>query len=411
MELGKLDLRKFAVIFMILYSIMPFVGVAVSVYFTTYSYMVFCVLFLILIILGKKTKSMDEYFAYLLPFILYETMTFFVITDSISLWGYRVLLFILPVVLGVYIVSYHKDECALYSRIIFLCIIITCITTARGLQVYSGASRWLATANNSKDYINITLSWMNVGGYNFVYTVVLLYPLLILAFKRNKINLMMTLIVASIAFWCLISAEYTMAILLFVITSTLFFVKKNLKVSNIVIYTIIAGIFAFLFSGFLSRVLIAIAEKIESDTIAVRLKDLSGGMKGLENSTDNRVELYMRSIKTFITHPLGTFLFGGRGIGFHSFILDSLAQFGFIGGWIIISMYHKIYKFFYEKYENEEDFGYIMWIFIQAIVVSLLNTGFWLDILAFYVPVVLTFLYGGNNEKSSLDSKHIAKTN
>lgn len=411
MQLEKLKLRKFAVAFTILYSLMPFVGVAVSVYLTTYSYMIFCILFLILIILSKKTKSMNEYFTYALPFILYGILTLFVRTESVSMWGYRQLLFVMPIIVGVYIVNYCNEECTLYSKVIVLSIIITCITTARGIQVYPGAARWLATVADSKDSMSITLSWMNVGGYSFIYTIVLLYPLLVLAYKKHKINILTSLSVAILGFWCILSAEYTISLILFAATSVMFFVKRNLKGRDMLIFAAVTFLLMIIFSSVMSGILRILAENVGSNDISARLTDLAGGLSGLEKSDDNRLALYMRSFNTFITHPIGTFLSGGGGVGGHSFILDILAQYGIIGVFMLIFMYRKLYQIFYKKYQYEEDFGYIIWIFLQAMLLSTINTGMWIDILAFYVPVVLSFLYGGSDEKDSLDSKYVVKTN
>lgn len=46
--------------------------------------------------------------------------------------------------------------------------------------------RILATLESANDANAVLYAWENIGGYEFIYMVVLLYPLLILAYKRKK---------------------------------------------------------------------------------------------------------------------------------------------------------------------------------------------------------------------------------
>lgn len=401
------NLRISTVIFIIAYSIMPFISVAVSTYLTTYSYMVTSVLLLILIVMERKEESLNEVFANIIPFFAYGILTYFTNTDDIVLWGYKLLVFIMPVIVGAYIMQYHKDECKNYSKTIILCIMITCITTTLGLEEHPNISRWMATVQDSTDPRLVEYCWKNIGGYEFIYTMVLIYPLLVLAFKRGKISLFKAVLIASLVFSCLILAEYTIALILFFATTTLFFMKKDLKIRDVVIFLTVIIIFMFVFSGAISSALRSIANSVDSKNISSRLNDLAGGTVGLQKSEDKRLDLYMTSLNTFFKHPFGSFISGGwRSTGGHSFILDFLGQYGIFGLLTLIYIYRKIYYLFYYKYQKEEDYGYIVWIFSQAVLLSILNTGMWVNILSLYIPVVLCVLYGGDtNEENSLDSE------
>lgn len=399
-------LRVSAVIFMIAYSIMPFVSVAVSAYLTTYFYMVLSVLLLILIVMERRLASFNEVIATAGPFWAYGFLTYFTNPDSVVLWGYKFLLFIMPLIVSAYIIRYHEEECNKYARAIVLCIMITIITTSVGLEANPGASRWLATAQSSSDPRLTGYSWKNIGGYDFVYTLVLMYPILVLAYKKKKISLFKTVLIASLIFSCLILAEYTIALILFIATTILFFMKKDLKTKDITFFLIVTVLTMFIFSSAMSNILRGIASNVESEIMSMRLNDLAGGASVLQKSEDNRLDLYMMSLNTFFHHPFGTFINGGGGIGGHSFTLDALGQYGILGLLVLIYMYRKLYYLFYHKYSKKADFGYTMWVFSQAVFLSTINTGMWVDILSFYIPVVLCTLYDDTSKEPVSEIKN-----
>ena len=400
MEVRNKYIRYTAVIFTILYSLMPVISRVVSKYLTTYFYMVFVLLFL-LIIVGKKRKtSLFEYISAILPFLLYGLMTYSVKTDAVLLWGYRFMLFFAPVVVGIYINFYHSDESKLYSIVIIAALLITCLTTIRGLEVYPDAARWLATVGETQDAKLITYSWMNIGGYDFVYTVVLIYPLLILAFKKGRISILKTIVLVAIMFFCLLLADYTIALILFVVTTSMFFFKKNLKTRDIAIIITATVLFTTVFSSTVSKMLTNVSSLVKSDNVSSRVEALAGGYDALEGLDDNRVELYIRSLTTFARSPIfGTFIKGGGGVGNHSFIFDTIGRYGLCGVIIMFFMYRKLFRLFYKKYHNEEDYGYVVWIFAQAVLLSCINTGMWVNVLALYAPVILHMLYKNENKQ------------
>ncbi|MBO4897359.1 MAG: hypothetical protein J5590_03585 [Clostridia bacterium] len=411
MRLKNEYLRRGAVIFTILYSIMPVVSRAVSTYLTTYFYMLFVVVFLVIIVGKRKKDSLFIYLSDILPFILFGLISYFINADPVLFWGYKVMLFIMPVVIGIYLVYYYPNDNGLYSKVIIAATLITLLTTMRGLGIYPTASRWLATADATDDAKLIKYSWMNIGGYNFVYTVVLLYPLLILAYKKGKISLFKTVVISVVIFNFLMLAEYTIALILFVVTTSMFFMRRKMKSRDITVLVIATLLIIFMFSGMVSNILKNVSAVIKSENVSERVEALSEGREGLEEFSDNRWKLYEQSLKTFFKKPLlGTLLEGGKGTSGHSFILDSVAQYGLAGILLLFFMYRKIFRMFYRKYHSEYDYGYVVWIFAQAVVLATINTGMWLEVLAFYAPVVLQTIYGGGhaNEKNIVDSKYIA---
>ena len=158
---------------------------------------------------------------------------------------------------------------------------------------------------------------------------------------------------------------------------------------------LISFLLCVVFSKYVSEFLLWLGETLNNDTFTPRLYALAGGKTGLEVSDDNRLLLYTSSLNTFFSNPLlGTFLQGGYGIGGHSFILDTLGQFGLAGAAVLYFMYTRLYVVFYKPLQTEEGYGYVLWTFIQAILLSAINTGMWLEVLALYVPILVYVIYG-----------------
>lgn len=392
----------------ILYTIMPIISRAISTYLTTYFMLLILLLIYFHTILRYRSKSFNEYIGGLmLPFVFFQLAMFTYRTNSILLWGYSVLLWLLPLIIGYYFTRYRLKDITIISRIIVIAFLITIVTTCVGLIQNPFASRVLATISSSQDANAIIYSWKNIGGYEFVYFLVLLYPILILAYKEKKVNLVFTAVGTVMIFITVILSEYATALLLIMCTSILFFCKKNLGKRGVYILLIVSTLILVFCSDYISQFLTYIAESIGSETIGERFLALAGGADTLKSFDDNRIELYQRSLNTFFEHPIvGTFLSGNNVIGGHSFVLDTLAQMGILGGVLLFLMYKKIYNYFIAVFKYQVGYGYVLWAFLQTILLSIINTGMWLEILAMIIPILVSQIYGYGeiNYENTLDS-------
>ena len=86
--------------------------------------------------------------------------------------------------------------------------------------------------------------------------------------------------------------------------------------------------------------------------------------------------------------------------GGHSFILDSLADYGIIGGTALFFCYRNIFRHFCGVFKDKEGYGFVLWAFVQTIILSAVYTGMWLNILTFFIPILLPFIYGTDSEGS-----------
>lgn len=395
LKIGDLTIRNLIISYVLLYSIMPIVTRLTSRFLTAYFYMAVVVALVILILVLDRPKNLNEYLTFLLPFVIFEVLSLFTTTSNIVLWGYQILLFWLPVILGYYFTQDTTRVLTSYSKLIVFAVVVTMITTIIGCIQNPNAARELATISDAQDAVAISYDMKNIGGYNFVYSMVLLYPILILAYKTKKIRLLPTILIIAVILFTIICSEYTTALLLFILSSFLFLTKRNLSVRGIFLISIFAILFLLVFPNVITDFLDWLSETIGSKTMSTRLDALSEGKAGLESSDDKRLALYNTSLKRFFEYPLfGTFIDRKRTGGGHSFILDNLAAYGMLGGALMFFMYKRIFIRFFLPFKNKPGYGYVVWIFIEAIILSLVNTGMWLDVLCLFVPLFLYWIYG-----------------
>ncbi|MBR4762216.1 MAG: hypothetical protein IKZ59_03155 [Clostridia bacterium] len=394
-----------ATIVVIMYTTLPIMSVFISTYITTYAYMLLIVFLLGFIVLSGGIKRITAIAYTVFPFALYILLTFFTKTDSVLLWGYQSILFLLPVILGYYYIQHKPENMNMFAKIMIFAILITAITTIIGVIQFPQAARILATIAESDSAENIKYGWHNIGGYNFVYICVLMYPMLILAYKFRRINRIVFLITFLALLTLVILSEYTIALLLLLISSALFFAGKRLGEKQLLIFGIIVFAAVFLLWDVFSRFLLWLADVLNSDVLNERLTALANGFTGLENSESNRIELYQISLEGFWASPLFGQIFGQHSdFGGHSFILDSLAQYGILGGMAIVFVYRNIYRWFFKPFKSSPGYGYVLWSFVQAIILSTVNTGMWLEVLAFFIPATLFLIHKPDSEETYEDS-------
>ena len=411
---GNLTIRNLMISYILLYTIMPIVNRLTSRFLTAYFFMAVVVALVVFILVMDRPENLSMYGSFLLPFIVYGILTYFTTSETIVMWGYQTLLLWLPVILGYYFTQDQNRVLGLYPKLIIFAIVVTMITTTIGCIRNPNASRILATVSSS-DTESYTYDMQNIGGYSFVYYMILLYPVLILAFKTKRIKLLPTIIITVVILITTVYSEYTTALLLFIVTSLLFFTKRDLSVRGIVGITVFSLLFLFFFSSVIIDFLHWLADAVNSEAMSSRLDALAGGVTGLEQSEDNRIELYRMSLNAFFANPfLGTFLYRRYLGGGHSFILDNLAQYGILGGVTMFFMYKRVFTRFFLPLKDKPGFGYIAWTFIQAVILSLINTGMWLDVLCLFAPLLFFWIYGTDtkteevNDEDTLDSEHAA---
>ena len=407
-----LNYKYYILFYILLNSIMPIVPVLTSKYLSTYFYMIVVVVAILYTFYGCRLGLIRDFAFLLIPFIIYEMLTLFAMDNSdFLLAGYQVLLFMLPICLGYFLINTEANHKVIAALLVFI-FTLTAITTIIGCIRYPNSARQLASTSSSQDSTALFYGLNNIGGYGFVYMFVLIYPCVILAFKMKMLNIFIAIGYVILAFALCIYAEYTYAFLLVFVTSLLFFVKRDMSVTTFILVLIGLIAFAFIFKTVIGNIMVRIGTAIGNETMTQKMAVVFLGQEAVGNFDDNRDALYMFSIKKFLENPFfGTFVTGYKITGGHSFILDNLALYGLVGGGLMFLMYRAVYNTFYRPLTKEPGYCIIFWSFLQAILLSCINTGMWQMSLCLITPVMACAIYGSGEYMRNTLEKRSAEIN
>lgn len=300
---------------------------------------------------------------------------------------------------AIYIIENRNYKLGRNLFILYIVInLITCITTYYGNIMFPGASRALATGMSDSPFLIRDYLMANIGGFSFVYSMVMFVPILIYTWKNHRVisHGMMFGILSigyiGIIFFTLVTAEYTTAILLFILCISLFFIGNTLNVKKLILLGCISFFLFLVLKGTISDVLLNISENVESANISERLKDLSFSLNNNNIDSSNydsdliiRQNHYNKSFESFIANPLGSWT--QKAVGGHSFILDSLGKFGILGIFCILLLYVKLYKLYVLPLKGNNCYGYVLFTFFVFIITTFVNPMLLLDSIMFILPL------------------------
>ena len=85
-------------------------------------------------------------------------------------------------------------------------------------------------------------------------------------------------------------------------------------------------------------------------------------------------------------------------------MLDTLAEFGIVGGLVLFFVYRNIYNLFYRPLEKDSDYGFVYWCFLFPLIMSLLNTGMWGFYLMFAAPLLIRLVRGEESSPEAAEA-------
>lgn len=252
----------------------------------------------------------------------------------------------------------------------FVCLIVfvTAITTIVGTYIYPSPCRELATPYNIElDYLYKS---KNIGGYGFIYFIVIITPLLLKKIV-NDFNLWWIMFFA-ISSFVVIRSEYTIAIFLLIIGVFISIATQRSNIFVGIFIIIIISSFFIYVEDILNWLIGAFSE---SYTITSRIRMVLNYLKFNSISGDllDRQNLYKISISTFLKNPFfgGLFDLNKVHVGGHSEILDYIAHSGLFGLIVIKFFISSIYKI--KSYRRVKKDSYFLTMIIIAIILSLTN--------------------------------------
>lgn len=286
-----------------------------------------------------------------------------------------------------YFIIYHCNSSYARKLIIWFTVIYitTAITTCIGCTLFPNAARLMANGM-SEDQGNYALFMnYNIGGFSFVNTLVVFTPLIICLYREKLINRIVAFALLLLILSTILITEYTIALLFYFSCIILFIAPRDFSVRRIIILAAIIIILIWLIRPLFAELLYLFSDIIDSEQIAVRLREIADVMKGVavgDDSTDleDRVDLWTISWESFLSNPLfGT----GKHGGGHSFVLDNLAKYGLIGLAAEIILFSSIYRKFVCIGKSTKFYGYFMFSLMLQIGLAYVNP------IVFYEPFTL----------------------
>ena len=204
--------------------------------------------------------------------------------------------------------------------------------------------------------------------------------------KGTKNFIFITII---ISIFCIIQANFTMAVLFLIVSLTLSFVPTNMSRKKILIVCIISGsIIACVAKPLLASLLEHLDNYYTSIYMRMKIEKLIEMLNGDGNLSDatSRIYLIGVSIKNFLNYPLlgkGIYFHDFSIIGGHSQILDDLARYGIIGYTIIVIPIINFFKDTLKKLNKSNQNIYIILIGLY-IGLSFFNVS-----LPYYISIVV----------------------
>lgn len=309
-----------------------------------------------------------------------------------------------PLIQSFYYVNVKNDKrLGLVVKIILFFSIITCITTILGLNKFPTAARDLASP--IVIISNTMYSFYNIGGYDFIYFLVLLIPSVLYIFKNTKnvyIRILL-LIVLLLCFTCIIKSQYTIALILSFLL-VIPFLLKSLNTVNIIIFILIDLLILLVLKNKIISLFLLFSNIYRDagiETLSVRFREIYYSLTNNElvGGALNRGILYRQSFNSFLKSPVtgNLFLYIKNPLGGHSEILDILGGAG-IFGLSVFSSILLIYRKYILKNLNQIS-TYILFAYLILGSVNTIFSSPLIGIAVFLLPCCLKLMDNKNIEE------------
>lgn len=238
----------------------------------------------------------------------------------------------------------RDDDARFCFWLVLLLLPVWMTTTLWGIDnIAADVARTLSRSSDEAEM----LARRGIGGYGFIYTVLLCLPFLAYftmhARARQSLasgsglrpRLLRLLVVLNFALACtlLFRAGYSIALLLAGLAVALVILVRSRRGLPFAISIATSGLVVFIMSIALPPSLEYLESTARGTEYAAKIRDLSDSLAGGQSTgtVEDRTERYSRSLALFLEHPLiGTLAFDD--VGKHSAILDRFAQYGIVIG-------------------------------------------------------------------------------
>lgn len=288
----------------------------------------------------------------------------------------------------------QEKEMRWLSLFFFAIILITTVTTYWGNLMLPGASRNMASGLKDDRELMAFYGSLNIGGFGFVYFLVLIQAFLFYFFKnysRGLIIRILVLLIILFNFLSIYTTEYSTAIIAVLLSIAILLLPDRLTPQRKFLYVGIAIMcVGSLLPYFLPGLLDEFSSLTESRNVSIRMEEVGNIMEGEATYGDvsKRIELWKESLYNFFENPLyGT----GDSGGGHSFLLDTLSKYGMIGLILIVIQLKATYTIFVKPYLKTEYATLFLFVFMLNLFLSVVNTIFFYNIFLLCMPLFLSF--------------------
>lgn len=369
---------------------------------------IFSLLFLLLIISAGRIFDQRNT---LYLFLIFSVSLLGLVRPALSgslynaaIYVYSELQIFLYGLIGLWCCKYPNDTTVeKFFGVIVAGYILTAVTTLGGCTMFPQAARYLASVSSADVLYQKYVSY-NIGGFSFVYEIVLLLPLLIYAIKEHVINRIAGILLLVLACATVIGAEYTTALLFLAVTLILFFIKK-LTAKKIWCFVIVCLAVLVIGGTLLANLFEWLANTVENEEFASRFEFLANllsgqSLSGTSTSGSERLELYQISWDAFWDSNM----IGGWNrlpLGGHSFVLETLGNYGVLGGICLFLMHYGIYRICLHPYKKERFYPYFLWIYIMALVMAIINPKTYMFIFICMLPLFARMMRKNSKRKEA----------
>lgn len=231
---------------------------------------------------------------------------------------------------------YSKDDQNKRKRIILVALSIDMvwvgINTAIQLQLNPLLARHLSTSLTTKQQIFGNIEYYAVGGYGFVYGLIILMLLLLFRVISSKKRKVLDLVMFFAAVGIILESQFTIAILFAGAFAAILLSRVFIKTRNYLFFvvTLVCLIALWLFSQNIIKI-VSESSFIHQE-VSIRINEMLNAMaynSADEGDLGSRLGFYAISMNSFFSNVLyGTF--GSGGIGGHSTMFDLLGLFGLL---------------------------------------------------------------------------------
>jgi len=282
-------------------------------------------------------------------------------------------------------------EPALFKRTVqyvAVLLFITSFTSLWGYNFYPEASRELASGTAL--YNTIPYVKANIGGYDFIYALVLFIPVAIWLII-NTAGLARIFNVAALLtyYLCIYKSKYAIALLCAIVAAimVLFIYSKK----SVAWAAVAALVTLLVFRNVIAYALMNLSMRIEYQYMADRIMEAAALLTGRDVSlatSDKRLELYQQALSAFGSSPLighNLISYNRDVLSRHSAVMDIVAGLGLAGLAAYIMLFLKLFGLSVAPFRSVSN-RFIVIVLLLFFILSVFNTNYYS---MFFVVTVL----------------------